>query len=408
MQIYMVGGAVRDMVLGLEPHDKDYVVVGADAAEMTALGFEQVGKNFPVFLHPETKEEYALARKEIKTGDKHTDFKFVFDKSVTLQEDLERRDFTCNALVYDMQNHEIKDFVGGLKDIECKTLRHVNDAHFAEDPLRVLRMCRFAAKLDFDIAPETMALARQMVGDKMLHHLSAERIWQEFFKAFESGRFAQFVEAIRACGAMADLLPEVEKLWQTPERTDYHPEGNAGAHTLLALQHGAQAAPIVQFALLLHDIGKILTPAELLPRHIGHDVTGIGLIRQICRRLKVPNKYREVAETAAKNHMKFFCVPQMRIGTLRDFTAALTNDFRYDKNLRYLFEVCRCDTLGRAGNISDEALQQYEAAVKRCLAVFNRLTGVKATQMPNFAKLPKDAAFAARWREYQISLLGDL
>ena len=177
MQIYMVGGAVRDMVLGLEPHDKDYVVVGADAAEMTALGFEQVGKNFPVFLHPESKEEYALARKEIKTGDKHTDFKFVFDKSVTLQEDLERRDFTCNALVYDMQNHEIKDFVGGLKDIERKTLRHVNDAHFAEDPLRVLRMCRFAAKLNFGIAPETINLARQMVGNKMLHHLCGERIW---------------------------------------------------------------------------------------------------------------------------------------------------------------------------------------------------------------------------------------
>jgi tRNA nucleotidyltransferase (CCA-adding enzyme) len=408
MQIYMLGGAVRDMVLGQTPHDKDYVVVGATADEMTERGFLQVGKHFPVFLHPESKEEYALARKEIKTGDKHTDFKFVFGPDVTLAEDLERRDFTCNALVYDMQKGEIKDLVGGLDDIKNRVLRHVNSEHFGEDPLRVLRMCRFAAKLDFTIAPETMALARQMTAAGMLQHLSPERIWQEFVRALETPHFVTFVTAMRECGAWQDLLPELEQLWQTPERTDFHPEGNSGAHTMLALKQAESLDSVTKFAVLMHDVGKTKTPPEMLPRHIGHDEAGIPLIKKICKRLKVPNKYTEFAIIATTQHMRFFAVPQMRHATLRDFVADLSRQFRSDTNLKQLFAVCKCDMLGRALSPSAEELADYESAVTRCQKVYDRLSPLNAQDMPNFAQLPHDASFFEHWRQYQINLISDL
>lgn len=408
MQIYMVGGAVRDMVLGQTPHDKDFVVVGATADEMLARGFVQVGKHFPVFLHPDTKEEYALARKEIKTGDKHTDFKFVFGPDVTLTEDIERRDFTCNALVYDIKTQQIIDLVGGLNDIQNRVLRHVNSAHFGEDPLRVLRMCRFAAKLNFTIAPETMTLAQQMTATGMLHHLSPERIWQEFVRALESPHFVQFVEAMRTCGAWQDLLPELEQLWQTPEPPAYHPEGNSGAHTLLALKHAESLDSVTKFAILLHDVGKIITPAEILPRHIGHDKAGIEIINQICQRLKAPHKYCVAAQTVAAQHMRFFTVPQMRHGTLRDFVADLSRQFRTDESLKRLANVCRCDLFGRNFTPSAEDIADYENAVIRCQKVYERLSPINATDMPNFEQLPHNASFFERWRQYQINLINDL
>ena len=408
MQIYMVGGAVRDMVLGQTPHDKDYVVVGATADEMLARGFVQVGKHFPVFLHPDTKEEYALARKEIKTGDKHTDFKFVFGPDVTLAEDLERRDFTCNALVYDMESGKVQDLVGGLNDIKNRVLRHVNSAHFGEDPLRVLRMCRFAAKLNFAIAPQTMALARQMVAAGILQHLSPERIWQEFYKALETPHFVKFIAAMRECGAWQALLPELEQLWHTPERTDFHPEGNSGAHTLLTLKQAETLDGVSKFAVLMHDIGKIATPPEILPRHIGHDAAAAPIINRICKRLKAPNKYCAAAQTAAAQHMRFYAVPQMRHATLRDFVADLSRQFRDDENLERLIAVCRCDLYGRALPPSAENIADYENAVARCQKVYDRLSQVRADDMPNFAALPHDASFFERWRQYQINLISDL
>lgn len=408
MQIYMVGGAVRDMVLGQTPHDKDFVVVGATADEMLARGFVQVGKHFPVFLHPDTKEEYALARKEIKTGDKHTDFKFVFGPDVTLAEDLERRDFTCNALVYDMESGKVQDLVGGLNDIKNRVLRHVNSAHFGEDPLRVLRMCRFAAKLNFAIAPQTMALARQMVAAGMLQHLSPERIWQEFYKALETPHFVKFIAAMRECGAWQALLPELEQLWHTPERTDFHPEGNSGAHTLLALEQAETLDGVTKFAVLMHDIGKIATPPEILPRHIGHDAAAAPIINRICKRLKAPNKYCAAAQTAAAQHMRFYAVPQMRHATLCDFVADLSRQFRDDENLKRLIAVCRCDLYGRALPPSAENIADYENAVLRCQKVYDRLSQVRAEDMPDFATLPHDAAFFEHWRQYQINLISDL
>ncbi|MBQ9035163.1 MAG: HD domain-containing protein [Alphaproteobacteria bacterium] len=408
MQIYMVGGAVRDMVLGKEPHDRDYVVVGATPQEMTALGYICVGKQFPVFLHPVSKEEYALARKEIKTGPKHTDFKFVFDCLVTLAEDLQRRDFTCNALVYDQLLQKVEDYVGGLRDIEQRTLRHINSEHFVEDPLRILRMCRFAAQLNFSVAPETMALVQQMVKENMLQYLSSERIWQEFYKAMKAGCFAQFILMMRECGALQKLLPEIEKLWQTPEICEYHPEGNSGAHTILTVEQGANFAPEIQFALLLHDVGKSQTPEDILPHHYQHDWRGFELVKKICKRLNAPKKFMFMAMVAARYHMRFFAVPQMRRGKLRDFLAELTHDFRDKNALDGLMQICRCDMYGRAEIPSDDELACYEQACQRCENVWNVLSKLKATDMPNFAQLPKNADFFAKWREFQIQKINNL
>lgn len=408
MQIYMVGGAVRDMVLGIKPHDRDYVVVGSTPQEMQALGYLCVGKQFPVFLHPKTKEEYALARKEIKTGPKHTDFRFIFDTNVTLREDLERRDFTCNALVYNTQKNKIEDFFGGLEDIDHRILRHINTEHFVEDPLRVLRMCRFAAQLDFAIAPETMALAQQMVNDNMLQYLSPERIWQEFHKALLTNRFAKFISAMHECGALQKLLPEVDALWQIPEITEYHPEGNSGAHTMLVLQHGYNLLPEIQFALLLHDVGKSATPSEILPHHYKHDVNGYRLVRQITARLKIPKKFAQMADMAVLYHMRFYAVPLMRPGKLRDFLAQLTHNFRDKTLLDGLIQICRCDMLGRAKAPNSEEITHYEQACLRCKKAWQILSEFKATDMPNFSTLPKNAEFHNKWREFQIEKIKNL
>ena len=220
MKIYQVGGSVRDRLRGRQPQDYDYVVTGASPEEMLARGFVRVGKDFPVFLHPESKEEYALARKEIKTGCGHADFSFIFNPSVTLEEDLERRDFTCNAIAFDPQTDEYFDPFNGRKDIENRVLRHINTEHFQEDPLRVLRLCRFAAQLNFTPAPETLELVARMTAEGQLVHLSAERIWKELEKALRFPDFPRFVQTARTCGALEAVLPEVNRLWNTPERTD--------------------------------------------------------------------------------------------------------------------------------------------------------------------------------------------
>lgn len=319
MKIYQVGGSVRDRLRGRQPQDYDYVVTGASPEEMLARGFVRVGKDFPVFLHPESKEEYALARKEIKTGCGHADFCFIFDPSVTLEEDLERRDFTCNAIAFDPQTDEYFDPFNGRKDIENRVLRHINAEHFQEDPLRVLRLCRFAAQLNFTPAPETLELVTRMTAEGQLAHLSAERIWKELEKALRFPDFPRFVQTARACGALEAVLPEVNRLWNTPERTDYHPEGNSGDHTLSALEQAAGGNALIRFGILLHDIGKTVTPAEILPSHHNHEQNGLEIIRTICRRLKIPNHYRDFALTACRYHMKFCKIPEMRIGTLVDF-----------------------------------------------------------------------------------------
>lgn len=404
MKIYQVGGSVRDEILGRQPHDFDYVVVGSSIDEMLALGYKQVGKGFPVFLHPESGDEYALARKEIKTGNKHTDFEFVFDASITLEDDLLRRDFTVNAMAKDTESGEIIDPFGGWEDIANKIIRHVNDGHFAEDPLRVLRMCRFAAGLDFEIAPQTMDKARAMAAAGELDYLCAERIWKETEKALDSGHFDKFVTTARECGALKMIMPEVDRLWSVPEKPEYHPEGNSGAHTVLTLQKARNCPPMVKFGLLLHDVGKGLTPAEVLPAHHGHEDAGLPLIEEICGRLKVPNKYRDFALLCCEKHMKFRLLPIMKIGKALDFVCGISRGLKNEQIMEDFIEVCRCDMYGRAlTETPPQDVDDFDKACRRCRSIFQKAKDIKATDMPNFADLPKDENFGMKYREFIIS-----
>ena len=302
MRFYQVGGAVRDRVLKRRSQDRDFVVLGGSEAEMLALGFKKVGKSFPVFLHPKTGEEYALARKEIKIGKKHQDFKFEFTPDITLEEDSLRRDFTCNALYFDEEKNEILDFHNGIEDINKRILRHIS-AHFCEDPLRILRMCRFAAQLDFTVAPETMDLCRQMVKNGELKNLSNQRIWNEIEKALHCKHFDKFILTARECGALQEIFPEIEKLWSVPERLDYHPEGNSGQHTLLSIQAASSDDSFVNFGTFLHDVGKGETNPQKWPSHKGHDVLGDKLIEIMSKRMHFPTSYTKFACFCALNHM---------------------------------------------------------------------------------------------------------
>ncbi|MBQ8481591.1 MAG: HD domain-containing protein [Alphaproteobacteria bacterium] len=400
MKIYLVGGAVRDMVLNKTPHDKDYVVFGATRKEMLKAGFLQVGKHFPVFLHPVTQNEYALARKEEKIGDKHTDFRFVFTPDITPEEDVVRRDFTCNALLFDEEKNELIDLVGGINDIKNKILKHINSEHFIEDPLRVLRMCRFAAKLNFTIAPETMNLARKMVNDGMLTHLTPERIWGEMTAALNESNFALFILSMRDCGALEALLPEISRLWKIPERTDYHPEGNSGAHTILTLKQAENLSARIKFALLLHDIGKTLTPSDILPSHHGHDKKASPLIKNICRRLKIPNDYRDFALMAAAQHMQIRNVTDMKKRRLLTMLFDICG-LKRRQDLADYIKLCRCDMLGRMRDIPESERQYFRRSAMRLIINFKIQSKVKATDMPNFADISKDAAFAEKFFNYR-------
>ena len=271
MQIYLVGGAVRDMLLKISQSDKDYVVFGATPDEMKSLGFIEVGKDFPVFLHPVTKEEYALARREIKTGPKHTDFKFDFSKDVTKQEDVLRRDFTINALMYDEKNKKIIDLVGGTIDIENKIIRHIDDRHFPEDPLRVLRMCRLSAKLDFEIAPQTLELAKSMCLNGELKNLSPERIFQEFEKALATPHFEKFLIFMHECFALNEILPEIELLYQSHLKKWQK-----------LFQNASVSKPVIKYALLVSDLT-------------------FEQIQNIKKRLKIPKIYSDFAKCYLQN-----------------------------------------------------------------------------------------------------------
>ena len=407
MKIYQVGGCVRDTLLQRPPHDVDYLVVGATVEEMLSQGYQQVGKDFPVFLHPETKDEYALARKEIKTGDKHTDFQFVFTPDITLAEDMQRRDFTINALARDIEKNEIVDTVGGIKDLENKIIRHVNSQHFGEDPLRVLRMCRFAAQLDFSIAPETMQIARNMVAAGMLLYLSPERIWKEIEKTLKTKHFEKFIRTAKECGALAVVLPEIDKLWNVPEKEQYHPEGNSGEHTMLVIRNGEDLSSKVKFALLLHDVGKTYTPKEILPAHYAHDYRGVAVIEKICKRLLVPKEYKKIAILGCKNHIKFRLLPQMKIGKKIDFVCNISACFKDKKQMLNIIEICRCDMLGRAKTIEQEELTDFTKATELCEKIFEKAQSIRATEMPDFENMPKGSEFSALYRNYRIKRISE-
>lgn len=348
MKVYLVGGAVRDGLLGLPIKDRDWVVVGGSAEELKHQGYRQVGKNFPVFLHPVSNEEYALARTEKKIGHGYTGFSFDASKAVTLEEDLQRRDLTINAIAQDEQGNLIDPY-GGHSDLSDKILRHVSDA-FVEDPLRVLRTCRFAARFNFDIAPETKALLREIVGSGELSSLPAERVWNECLTALNENHPEVFVQAMRECGALKEILPEVDALFGVPQPPKYHPEIDTGEHTCLALQQAAHhkfSSP-VRYAVLVHDVGKGLTDATLLPKHHGHEQAGVPLVDDISRRLKVPKEFRELALSVTKHHLQIHRVKDMRAKKLLVLLESL-DAFRRPERLEDILNACFADATGRTG-----------------------------------------------------------
>jgi len=305
MEVYLVGGAVRDELLGLPVKERDWVVTGAVPEDLERLGYRAVGRDFPVFLHPETKEEHALARTERKVGRGYRGFEVHFAPDVTLEDDLRRRDLTINAMARDAAGNLVDPY-GGQADLEARVLRHVSGA-FAEDPVRILRVARFAARyapLEFKVAPETTALMRQMVESGEVDALVPERVWQETAKALSEPRPDAFLSVLRDCGALARIYPELDALWGVPQPAKWHPEIDTGVHMLLVMQAAAKLTdnPRVRFAALMHDLGKGTTPPRAWPRHIGHEERGERLVRQVAERLRVPNDYRDLAEMTARWH----------------------------------------------------------------------------------------------------------
>lgn len=346
MKSYIVGGAVRDRLLGLPVKDRDWVVVGATPQAMLAKGFRPVGKDFPVFLHPRTQEEYALARTERKVGRGYHGFTFHAAPDVTLEDDLIRRDLTINAIAED-DDGTLIDPYGGVADLRAGVLRHVSPA-FAEDPVRILRLARFAARFGFAVAPETMALMRQMVANGEVDALVAERVWQELAKGLMTDTPSRMLLVLRECGALARLLPEVDALFGVPQRADYHPEIDTGDHVLRVLDYAAaNAQPLaVRFACLMHDLGKALTPAEILPRHIGHEPRGEAPLLALCERLRIPAECRDLARITLLNHTKVHTAFSLRPDTvqrlLRDCDA-----LRRPERFAQMLAACLADARGR-------------------------------------------------------------
>ena len=359
MPVFVVGGAVRDALMGLPVNDRDWVVVGSTPEVMTAEGFMPVGKDFPVFLHPQTREEYALARTERKTARGYKGFAVQADPSVTLEEDLARRDLTVNAMaVPEALAHaepsawavQIVDPYGGEYDLHHKVLRHVTEA-FAEDPVRILRVARFAARFaDFSVAAETMALMRQMVDDGEVDHLVPERVWQELAKGLMSKRPSRMFEVLRACGALRVLLPELDRLWGVPQRAEYHPEVDTGAHMMLVMDMAARLnTPLaVRVACLMHDLGKGTTPADVLPRHIGHEGRSVKLLQKVCERLRVPTEGKELAEVVAREHGNIHRSAELGPEALMRLLERC-DAIRQSERFALVLQACECDARGRLG-----------------------------------------------------------
>ncbi len=360
LDVYLVGGAVRDRLLGRDGADRDYVVVGATPERMRALGFRPVGRDFPVFLHPQTHEEYALARTERKSGRGYHGFTFLADPSVTLEEDLARRDLTINAIA-ERRDGSLVDPYGGVRDIEARVLRHVSPS-FAEDPVRILRIARFAARfapLGFSIAPETLALMRGMVASGEVDHLVAERVWMELRNALAEPAPQAFVTTLRACGALARLLPEVDALYGVPQRAEFHPEVDTGVHLELVLEQAARLAPgdaLVGYCALLHDLGKGITEESLLPRHHGHDAAGVPLVDAVSQRLKVPTEFARAARLVCRWHLlahTALLLRPLKVLALLDRLDA----FRRPVTLEVFLVACEADQRGRLG-LADRAYPQ--------------------------------------------------
>ena len=355
MQRYLVGGAVRDRLLGLEPHEHDWVVVGATQKEMEALGYRPVGRDFPVFLHPDTAEEHALARTERKSGRGYRGFVVDADPKVTLEEDLARRDLTVNAMA-EADDGTLIDPYGGRADLEARVLRHVSDA-FVEDPLRVLRVARFASRLaplGFTVAPETMALMQRIVAADEMSALAPERVWTETERALMQAQPSVYIQVLREAGALAELFPEIDALYGVPQRAEYHPEIDTGAHLQLCLDIAARdGLPLAaRVAVLLHDLGKGVTPADVLPGHRGHEEAGLPLIEAFCQRRRVPKAQRELALAVCREHIRVHRASELRPGTLLALIEALRG-LRDEAFFEQALAACAADARGRTGFEND-------------------------------------------------------
>ncbi len=396
MKVFAVGGAVRDELLGLPVQDRDWVVVGATPGEMLAAGYLPVGRDFPVFLHPQSKEEYALARTERKTAPGYKGFVFHADADVTLEEDLARRDLTINAIAKD-EGGACIDPYGGRADLAAKVLRHVGPA-FAEDPVRVLRAARFAARFhDFVIAEETLALMARMVADGEVDALVPERVWQELARGLMEMRPSRFFETLRACGALTKILPELDALWGVPQPADHHPEVDTGVHVMLVLDMAARLGLSLpsRFAVLVHDLGKGRTPGTMLPRHIGHEDVGVEMIGPLCERLRAPAECRDLALLVARFHSDIHRAAVLQPATMVKVLERC-DVFRRPERFAEVLAACEADYRGRAG--SEDSAYPPAALWRRAL------TAARAVDAGVIAQAcSDDSQIAARIHEARVA-----
>ena len=348
MKIYQVGGSIRDKLLGLPITDRDWVVVGSTPDHMMSLGYRPIGKDFPVFLHPETHEEYALARTERKTAPGYKGFSFHTSPEVTLEQDLSRRDLTINAIAED-ESGLLIDPYNGKADLEQGILRHISPA-FAEDPLRVLRIARFAARFDFMVAPETMELMKVISDSGELAALVPERIWAELEKALGSDHTGRFFNVLRDCAALKQLFPEIDRLFGVPQPEHYHPEIDTGIHTMMVLDQAVRLTndKTVRFAALVHDLGKATTPKDILPKHKGHEERGVKIVKALCKRMKIPNRYRDLGIIVTRYHFICHKIDELRPDTIIKKLEAM-DAFRRPERFEQFLIACEADARGRTG-----------------------------------------------------------
>ena len=399
MEIFEVGGAVRDALLGHAVHERDWVVVGGTPEELLKQGFRQVGKDFPVFLHPQTAEEYALARTEKKVAPGYHGFTAHASPDVSLEEDLQRRDLTVNAMARNADGNIIDPY-GGQRDLADRLLRHVSAA-FVEDPLRVLRVARFHARfaaLGFRVADETLGLMRKIADSGELATLRAERTWQETEKALSTQSPAQFFSTLRDCGALERVYPEIEALFGVPQPARWHPEIDTGVHTLMVLEMAAQLSndSAVRFAALVHDLGKARTPAEILPKHRGHEERSVEVIGELCERLPIPRRYRELAEAVARYHGVIHRADELRASTVLKIIEA-TDGFRRPERFADLLLACEADARGRKG-LKDSAYPQRE----RLLLALRAAETVNVTDLASRLEGP---AIGEKLRERRLAAI---
>ncbi|MGF6722620.1 tRNA nucleotidyltransferase (CCA-adding enzyme) [Paraburkholderia sp. GAS41] len=403
MNIYVVGGAIRDALLGVPVQDRDYVVVGATPEQMVAQGYRPVGKDFPVFLHPQTHEEYALARTERKTAAGYHGFQFFYAPDVTLEEDLARRDLTINAMARQLQpdgslSGPVIDPFNGQGDLQARVFRHVSDA-FIEDPVRILRIARFAARFtDFTVAPQTLELMHKMVSAGEVDALVPERVWQELSRGLMETRPSRMFEVLRACGALERILPEIEALWGVPQRADYHPEVDTGVHVMMVVDHAAARgyALAVRFAALTHDLGKATTPEDVLPRHIGHEGRSVDLLKPLCERLRVPNECRDLAILVAREHGNIHRVMEMGAAAVVRLIERC-DGIRKPARFAEALQACEADARGRLGF---EAREYPQAERLRIALVAARAVdaGAVAGSLADKPSMIKDAVHRERVR----------